>query len=139
MFELACQERNNSSPKVVKCGLTSPVYLASVLFSLLIRRVTMPQKRGRPVSELSDDCTLNRQRQLAAARMRDLRRRQRPVYRTTVQPTPAQLQQGERIIDLGFTEYDAAETLAQLGLRTQGLTLAQDASNARLQQDAVPT
>ena len=98
----------------------------------------MPQKRGRPMSELTDDSTLNRQRQLAAARMRDLRDRRRAARGVTAQPTPSQLQQGERIIELGFTDQDAAETLAQLGLRTQGLTLAQDANDARLQQAAVP-
>ena len=96
----------------------------------------MPQKRGRPVSE-ADDPILIRQRQLAAARSRTRNSRRRAERQVNLQPTPAQLQQGERIIELGFTDQDAAETLAQLGLRTQGLTLAQDANDARLQQAAV--
>ena len=42
------------------------------------------------------------------------------------------------IVDLAFNDWDAAETLAQLGLRTQGLTLAQDLNNVRQQHDAIP-
>ena len=53
-------------------------------------------------------------------------------------PITAQLQQGERIIELAFTDQDAAETLAQLGLYTQGITLAQDANDVHLQREAVP-
>ena len=50
------------------------------------RCATMPQKRGRPMSELTDDSTLNRQRQLATARIRDLRDRRRAARGVTTQP-----------------------------------------------------
>lgn len=52
-------------------------------------------------------------------------------------PTREQLQQGEQIVNLALTEEEAAAvTLTQLGLRVQGVTLAQDATDARQQEQA---
>ena len=40
-------------------------------------------------------------------------------------------------MDFAFTDVDTAETLTQLGLRVQGVTLAQDPANTRLQHGAL--
>ena len=98
----------------------------------------MPEKRDRPQSINADDPAAVRRRQLTAERTRQYRERQRAARTPVQQATLPQLQQGERIVSLAFTEEDAAITLTQLGLRVQGVTLAQDAGDARLQQEAVP-
>ena len=46
----------------------------------------MPQKCRRPMSKLTNDSILNRQRQLAAACICDLRDRQRAARDVTTQP-----------------------------------------------------
>ena len=98
----------------------------------------MSQKRGRPPS-YTDDNTLSRRRQLTAARTRAYRERRRGAQLTRPLPTPREpLPYGERIVDLAFNEWDAAETLSTLGLRTQGLTLPQDPQDAQLQARAIP-
>jgi hypothetical protein len=87
----------------------------------------MAEKRGRPISTDSTDPQILRRRQLTAARTQLYRERQRAARTAaTTQPTPDQLSHGERVVDAAFTEQDAAETLTQLGLRVQGVTLAQD-------------
>lgn len=55
----------------------------------------------------------------------------------TRRQSPPQIQQAEAIVERSFEHIDAARTLAGLGLRVQGLTLAQDANNVSLQQDAI--
>lgn len=97
----------------------------------------MPDKRDRPQSLRIDDAAAARRRQLTAERTRQWRDRQRAARAATTQLTPEQLQQGEQIVSLAFTDEDAAETLTQLGLRVQGVTLAQDAGAAHIQQGAV--
>ncbi|KIW11733.1 hypothetical protein PV08_09005 [Exophiala spinifera] len=97
----------------------------------------MPSKRGRPLSQTTDDPTLNRRRVLAAARVQRFRHRQRDERTSITRPTSAQLQQGEQIISLAMTdEEEAAVTLSQMGLRVSGLTIARDAQDAQLQQGA---
>jgi hypothetical protein len=76
-------------------------------------------------------------RQETARRVRELCKRRKATRLPQVPATAEQLQQGEQIISLSFTDEDAAETLAQLGLRVQGVTLPQNAGDARLQQEAV--
>jgi hypothetical protein len=87
----------------------------------------MAQKRGRPISTDSADPQILRRRQLTAARTQLYRERQQTARTASaIQPTPDQLSHGEAVVDTAFTEQDAAETLTQLGLRVQGVTLAQD-------------
>ena len=98
----------------------------------------MSPKRGRPPSYTDDD-TVKRRRQLTAARTRAYRQRRQNDSSARVPSTPQpSLQYGERIVNLTFTEWDAAETLATLGLRTQGLTLPQEPQAAQQQAQAVP-
>lgn len=97
----------------------------------------MANKRGRPTVE-SEDPAVRQRRERTAQRNRNYYARLRAARAAVTPVNVPQLQQGERIVDLAFTDWDAAETLAQLGLRTQGLTLAQDPNAARLQADAVP-
>ena len=101
----------------------------------------MPNKRDRPQSldgeGNSTDAAALRRRQLTAERTRRYRERLRVAGTSVRPPTQEQLQQGEQIISLAFTEQDAAETLTQLGLRVQGVTLAQDTGAAHVQQGAI--
>jgi hypothetical protein len=97
----------------------------------------MSAKRGRPVSEDTLDTAVLRRRQETARRVREHRQRRQAAQPASAPPTADQLQQGEQIISLAFTHEDAAETLAQLGLRVQGVTVAQDAGAARVQQGAI--
>jgi hypothetical protein len=98
----------------------------------------MAEKRGRPIFTDFTDPQVLRRRQLTAARTQLYRERQRAARTTAAaaaaQPTPDQLSHGEQVVDAAFTEQDAAETLSQLGLRVQGVTLAQD-PNATAAQD----
>ncbi|KIW19427.1 hypothetical protein PV08_03722 [Exophiala spinifera] len=97
----------------------------------------MPSKRERPLFEGVEDPALARRRALGAARVQRLRDRRRAARDAQTRPTQAQLQQGEQIISLAMTdEEEAAVTLSQMGLRVSGLTLAQDAQDAQLQQGA---
>ena len=97
----------------------------------------MPNKRGRPLVE-TDDPVVRQRRERTAQRTREYYARLRAARAATALVTSEQLQQGERIADLGFTDEDtdAAVTLTQLGLRVEGLALPQDASEARLQEGA---
>ena len=71
----------------------------------------MSPKRGRPISESTEDPAYIVDANFTAGRAREFYHRRRAA-RATVQPTEDKLQQGERIIELGFTDQDAAETLA---------------------------
>ena len=94
----------------------------------------MPAKRGRPISNESQDPVVLERLQRRAERNRRYYNSHRPPRRP---PTQAQLQQGEQIVSLAITdEEEAAVTLSQMGLRVSGLTLAQDAEDAQLQQGA---
>ncbi len=95
----------------------------------------MLAKRGRPASNESQDPAVLERLQRRAERNRRYYSTHRPPRRPT--PTQAQLQQGEQLISLAMTnEEEAAVTLTQMGLRVSGLTLAQDAEDAQLQQGA---
>lgn len=88
----------------------------------------MSTKRGR--SQTSDSTTA----EVASRRDAWCRRQQNRRSRIAAQagpprppPTQAQLQQGEQIVDLTLNEEEAAAvTLTQLGLRVQGVNIAQD-------------
>jgi hypothetical protein len=103
----------------------------------------MSNKRGRPALE-TDNVELRQRRARDAERRRNFYTRhqadraERAARAAAIQPTPAQLQQGEMIMDLAFNEWDAAQTLTALQLRVQDMTLAQDSVDARLQPDAIP-
>ena len=95
----------------------------------------MDKKRGRPVSGDNSDAAINRRRQQTRERMQRLR--QRGQAGAHAQPTTEQLQQGEQLIFLGSIEEETApQTLAQVGLRVQGLTLAQDLADMESQHKA---
>ena len=100
----------------------------------------MAPKRGRP---LSSDSTaeVNRCRAQVRDRVREFRQRLR-VAQLNSTPTPAsqaQIEQGTRIIHFSSIENEQApETPGQVGLRVQGLVLAQDGCDARHLQDARP-
>jgi hypothetical protein len=96
----------------------------------------MPRKRGRPVLRDTDDPVILQRRQRAADRVRQ-HRRNRQLVAAIAQQTLPQSQQAEDIADRPFEEIEVAQTLAGLGLRVQGVTLAQDTIDAQLQQDAV--
>ena len=98
----------------------------------------MPPKRGRPLSTPSTDPAVQRQRQQAAARQQARRERQRQAMAAAVQPTAEQERQRDDVLERPFTAEDAAVTLAQLGLRVQNITLAQNSADAELQEQAVP-
>ena len=80
---------------------------------------------------------MNRQREQTRKRMQRLRAQRKEGDSASVPPISEQLQLGERIVNLGsIEEENAPHTLAQVGLRVQNMTLAQDASNAQLQEEA---
>ena len=93
----------------------------------------------RPREDLESETQEQRLRRARNQRYQAKRKEAKPPSQPRA--TPAQLQQGEKIIELGFTEQeqDAAATLAQMsvGLRVQGFTLAQDAEDVRIRQGAM--
>ena len=102
----------------------------------------MPRKRGRPLSDNIDDPALLRRRE-AWRRQKQNRRTCQRAHTASKRPTQEQLQQGEQIINLAFIaeeeeEEDATVTSTPLGLRVQGIALAQDFDDAQHQQHAVP-
>lgn len=103
----------------------------------------MTLKRGRPSLE-TDDAQLRQRRARDAERRRryyarnQAARAERAARAAAIQPTAAQLQQGEHIVDLAFNDWDTAETAAALQLRVENLTLAEDPEDARLQRAAIP-
>lgn len=95
----------------------------------------MPTKRGRPQSSDDVDDRLARQREAWRRQQRNRRARITTASSARRPPTHDQLQQGERIINLTVTEEEeAAVTLTQLGLRVQGMALAQDAVGRQEQE-----
>jgi hypothetical protein len=74
----------------------------------------MPLKRGRPVSNPTTDPAVIRRREQTAVRAREYYARRRTAATANTTVTLEQLQQGERIVSLAFTEEDAAITLTQL-------------------------
>jgi hypothetical protein len=110
---------------------------------MIIFQIIMPPKRGRPTLE-TENVDLRQRRAQDAARRRNFYHRQRMErmeqarQAAALQPTPAQLQQEEKIVNFSFDEWDTTPTMAQLQLRVQGLTLAQDHNDPRQQQDAIP-
>lgn len=74
---------------------------------------------------------------MTAQRNRQYRARQRALQNSSAPPTTEQLQQGEQIVNLALTEEEAAAvTLTQLGLRVQGMALAQDVTGRRDEEQA---
>lgn len=85
----------------------------------------MAPKHDRSTSDQSLHLEARR-RELRAERNRRYRDRQRALHSINPEPRPEQLQEGEQIVDLAITEEEAAAvTLTQLGLRVQGIALAQ--------------
>lgn len=100
----------------------------------------MPSKHDRSISNISNDFALSRRRQLRAERNRRYRARQRATHTAPTSSTYTQLQQGEQIIDLiPLEEEQPPNTISSIGVRVQGITLPQDAQDARLQQETQPT
>jgi hypothetical protein len=97
----------------------------------------MAPKRGRPISGESGDIRLDTRRAQVRQRVRELRLRRRAEAGPSVQRTPAQLAQGESIINFTTAEEEeAATTLVQLGLRVQGIVLPQDISAIEEEREA---
>src|SRR5271154_6870848 len=97
----------------------------------------MPPKRGRPVSHHTDDPVILERRRKNAERQMQYYNRKKAAQAVNTPIKVEQLQQGELIIDLGFTNEDAEPTPSQLGLRVPpDVRLAEDPSNS-LQSGAV--
>lgn len=98
----------------------------------------MSSKRGRP--QTSDSTTAEVADRRDAWRRRQQNRRSRIAAQagpSRPPPTRAQLQQGEQLVDLTLNEEEAAAiTLTQLGLRVQGVTIAQDFTQVQDQEGA---
>lgn len=97
----------------------------------------MPEKRGRPRSIPHSDPALQQRREQERVRQQTRRQRQRETLAAALQPTDEQDEQRNLILQRPFIEKDAPPTLAQLGLRVQGLILAQDPVDAQLQQQSI--
>src|SRR5450432_2572421 len=95
----------------------------------------MPEKRGRPRSDPHLDPAVQQRREQGRIRQETRRHRQRDALAATLLSTEQDEQQN-LILQRPFIE-DAPPTPAQLGLRVQGLTLAQDPINAQLQQQSI--
>src|SRR2546421_488697 len=105
------------------------------------------RKRGRPMSGETGDAAIQQRRQQTAERVRQHRERRRAAAAAAtaaataamaimVPQTRQQSQQVEAIAERPFEEQEAAQTLLELGLRVQNVTLAEDTYDAKLQQDA---
>lgn len=97
----------------------------------------MPAKRGRPISSDTTDAAILLRRQRTAERTKRYRQ-QKAAASQQQQQTQQQLQQAEAVAERPFEDQEAAQTLLALGLRVQNVVLAQDASDAQLQRDAIP-
>lgn len=95
----------------------------------------MPPKRGRPTSTDTTDPETLRRRQRDAERARQYRARRAAVSQ---QQTEEELDRAEVVAERAFANDEATHTIQALGLRVQGMVLAQDASDAQFQQGAVP-
>lgn len=98
----------------------------------------MPVKRGRPLSGESDSAAVNRRREQVRERVRQHRLRQRETQLIDTQPSVAQQEQGDHIVNLTTVEEEeAAATLVSLGMRKPpDLDIPHDALDAQLQQSA---
>jgi len=97
----------------------------------------MSNKHSLNLSNDSDVNAVARRRQLTAERNRQYRARQRALQARSTQPTHAQLQQGEVLINLvPLEEEQASQTQGSLGIRVQGVTLPQDSQDAASQAQA---
>jgi len=98
----------------------------------------MPVKRGRPLSGESDSAAVNRRREQVRERVRQHRLRQKEIQPTDTQPSIAQQEQGDHIVNLTTVEEEeAAATLVSLGMRKPpDLEIPHDALDAQLQQSA---
>lgn len=93
----------------------------------------MPIKRGRPLSDLHSDARVQVRREQTRIRLQRLRESRAAA----IQPTIKQDEQRDLILQRQLIEEDVTPTLAELGLRVQGLTLDQDSAGAQLQQQSV--
>jgi hypothetical protein len=93
----------------------------------------MPIKRGRPLSGPDPDPRVQIRREQTRIRLQRLRETRAAV----TQPTIEQDEQRDLILQRQLIEEVVPPTLAQLGLRVQDLTLAQDPADAQLQQQSV--
>lgn len=96
----------------------------------------MPPKRGRPRSTDTNDAAILRRRELTALRTQRYRENRAAQSIQPPTSTEQQTQIAHSIIECGFEELEAAETLARIGLRVTGITIAQDADDAQLQYSA---
>lgn len=98
----------------------------------------MPTKQGRPVSTDTTDPSVLRKRLLNANRVRRHRENKRATAALAVSQTPAQLNQVEAIAPRPFSDNQALDTVAALGLRIDNLDLIQDPGREALRQEAEP-
>ena len=98
----------------------------------------MPSKRGRPISTDTIDPSVLRKRLLNANRVRRHRENKRATAALAVSQTPAQLNQVEAIAPRLFSEDQPLDTVSALGLRIDGLDLAQDPDREALRQESEP-
>ena len=98
----------------------------------------MPAKRGRPLSGESDSAVVNRRREQVRERVRQHRLRQKEIKSTDTQPSVAQQEQSDHIVNLTTVEEEeAAATLVSLGMRKPSdLDIPHDTLDAQLQQSA---
>lgn len=96
----------------------------------------MPTKRGRPLSNPDPNPAIQRAREQARRRRQALIQRRRQDRAATILPSIEQNEQQNLLLEQSFTENHVPSTLLQLGLRVQGLTLAQDFEDAQLQREA---
>ena len=68
----------------------------------------MPVKRGRPLSGESDSAAVNRRREQVRERVRQHRLRQKETQSTYTQPSVAQQEQGDHIVNLTSVEEEEA-------------------------------
>lgn len=97
----------------------------------------MPIKRGRPLSNPDPDPRIQRKRELMRQRQQARYQRLREARAAIIQPTIEQDEQRDLVLQRPFVGEDVPPTPAQLGLRVQGLTLAQDPAGTQLQQQSV--
>jgi hypothetical protein len=98
----------------------------------------MATKRGRPISTSNaDDERVSRVREQNRARRREYDARKRAQRALQTRVTRPQLQQGERIIQLGFQDEEIEPTPNALGLRLQNVTIGQDFAGALAQRNAI--
>jgi hypothetical protein len=91
-----------------------------------------PKRRG-PTSPNTDNLVIQQRKQHATERARQYRSRKKAAKAVNTLVTEEQLQQGEVIVDLGFTDETAVPTPPQLGLRvSEDIRLPEDPRNSLL-------